>query len=345
MTEKEYRQLEIDSYSSLSAFIKDRKKYAKKFVYKEKVDDEETHYLTIGSVVDCLSLMPHEFNDKFIVGNCKPPTGQMLQFVEEVFKLSVIDVNGWKEVIELTPEILKQAYDNVNFKRDTFDKICLRFETEGKDYYKELIELRRHGKTVISIDDLNNAKRVDEGLRKSPVTGILMNTVTDNRVTVLNQLPIIFKYNGHQLKSLLDKVLIDHERKIIYLYDLKTTYNVEEFENNYYKFNYYIQAALYWIALNEWADKKGYIKDGYTVDYMQFIVCDSFNYMAPLIYTTGPEHFVQALSGFWYKGKYYVGLNEVISGIQWHRGNNIWNMSHDNFKNNGKIDIQLGDDD
>lgn len=344
MTEKEYRSLDIDSYSSLSAFIKDRKGYARKYVYKDKVESEVNHYFTIGSVVDCLSLMPHEFEDKFVITSSKAPTGQMLQFVEELYNLSVTTVNGWRTVSPLTPEIMQQAYNNVNFKRDTPEKVASRFETEGKDYYEELIKLRETGCTPISADDLEQAKRVDTGLRKSPVTGTLMNTVTDNRVTVHNQLAIVFEYNGYQLKSLLDKVIIDHERKIIYLYDLKTAYNVEDFEANYYKYNYYIQAALYWIALNKWAEKQGYIAQGYTVEYMEFIVCDSSNYLSPLLYKTNEDHFVQAMSGFYFDGRYYKGLNQLVQEVEWHRRNNIWNISHNNFKNEGKIDIKLGKD-
>lgn len=343
MTEKEYRALEIDSYSSLSTFIKDRKTYAKEYIYKNKVDKEEKSFLTMGSIVDCLTLTPEEFDDKFIVNDSIiTPTGQMLDLVNCLVFKSIIYINGWEEIKPLTDDDFLSCYGEIGFKRDNLDKVKDRFEKEGKEYYKYLLKSR--GKIVISKNDYDLALKIHEGLKKSPVTSILINRNTDDRTIVLNQLPVIFDYNGLQLKSLMDKIVIDHDKKIIHLYDLKTAYNPEEFENNYYKFNYYIQASLYWIALRKWAEKKGYIDKGYVVEHMKFIVCDNTNYYSPLIYETNQEHYVQSLSGFKYNGKYHKGLNQVVSELQWHKRNNIWNISHDNFKETGKVTITLGED-
>lgn len=345
MTEKEYRALDIDSYSSLSAFIKDRKSYAREYVYKDKVEKGEKSFLTIGSIVDCLTLTPDEFEDRFIVNkSIQEPTGQMMDFVICLVNRSITYNNGWEEIRGLTNEDFYECYKQIGFKRDSVDKVKERFDVEGKGYYEYLLKCR--GKTVISNNDYELALRITEGLKKSPITGILVNRSTDDRTEVINQLPVIFEYNGYQLKSLMDKVVIDHDRKIIYLYDLKTAYNPEEFENNYYKFNYYIQAALYWIALRKWADKNGYIDKGYVVEHMKFIVCDNTNYYSPLIYETDQEHFVQSMCGFNspYDGKYHVGLNQVITDLQWHKRNNIWNISHNNFKEEGRVRITLGGD-
>lgn len=344
LSEKEYRALEIDSYSSLSNFIKDRKAYAREYVFKDKIEKEEKSFLTIGSIVDCLTLTPEEFNDKFIINkNVSTPSGQMLEFTHCLVNKSITYVNGWEEILDLNDELITKCYNEVGFKRDNIDKVKERFESEGKEYYEYLLKCR--GKTVISNNDYELAVRISEGLKKSPVTGILINRSSDDRTTVMNQLAVVFEYNDYQLKSLMDKVVIDHDRKIIHLYDLKTAYNPEEFENNYYRFNYYIQASLYWIALRKWAKKNGYLDQGYVVEYMKFIVCDNTNYYSPLIYETTEEHYVQAISGFYREGKYYKGLNQVISELKWHKRNNIWNISHNNFKEEGKVLITLGEDD
>ena len=349
MTEKEYRALEIDSYSSLSCFLKDRKAYAREYIYKDKVDKEEKSFLTIGSIVDCLTLTPEEFDDRFlIVKEVKGPTGQMMDYTNCLLNKSITHINGWEEIIPLDDEIMLSCYEQVGFKRDTFDKVKYRFEKEGREYYDFLIKKRQEGignKTVITNNDYELAVRISEGLKKSPITGILINRTSDDRTTVINQLPVVFEYNDYQLKSLMDKVVIDHDKKIIHLYDLKTAYNPEEFENNYYRFNYYIQASLYWIALRKWAQKKGYIDRGYTVNHMKFIVCDNTNYYSPLIYKTTEEHYVQAISGFYREGKYHKGLNQIINELKWHKRNNIWNISHDNFKEEGEVTITLGEDD
>ena len=76
---------------------------------------------------------------------------------------------------------------------------------------------------------------------------------------------------------------------------------------------------------------------------MKFIVCDSSGYMQPLVYTTNEEHYAQALGGFYMHGKYYPGLNQALSDIQWHKHTGMWNISRNNYE--GKdIEITINKD-
>ncbi len=51
-TEKEYRDVSMDSSSSLKEFSLDRRKYHKKYVLNEKVEDNETKASVVGRVVE-----------------------------------------------------------------------------------------------------------------------------------------------------------------------------------------------------------------------------------------------------------------------------------------------------
>lgn len=50
-------------------------------------------------------------------------------------------------------------------------------------------------------------------------------------------------------KSLIDRLIIDHEHKTIKLIDLKTTYDLSEFPSKFREYKYNRQLAFYWMAI------------------------------------------------------------------------------------------------
>ena len=130
----------------------------------------------------------------------------------------------------------------------------------------------------------------------------------------------------------MDRVIVDHHDKTIQVYDLKCTWNVENFYEEYYLYRRaYIQAYLYMRAA-EYAFR-GY--DQYTVLAPRFLVCDSANYFRPLIYTLDASNLYDAYNGFEYKGRTYTGVKALIDELSWAHTNNIWNISQHNLNNNG----------
>ncbi len=145
---------------------------------------------------------------------------------------------------------------------------------------------------------------------------------------------------GHKFKSMMDKVVVDHEAKTIQVYDLKCTWSVENFYNEYYLYRRaYIQGYLYyWAAFNfQNSDEK--LKGEYKILYPKFIVCDSTNYMNPLIYAMSDENMQDALNGFEHKGREYPGVAQLIEDLQWALANDKWNISRENYINNGVVKL------
>jgi hypothetical protein len=163
---------------------------------------------------------------------------------------------------------------------------------------------------------------------------------------VYTQFPLISKVKWPlnqeeevQLKGLLDKLIIDHKNKRIGIYDLKTAWDNEgEFLNNYFKYKYYLQAGVYFYLVMEWKMQQKGMGD-YVVDYPTFVVADSNNYKAPLIYTTNKNNFEQGMRGFTIKGKYYPGVMSATFDLAWHKRKGIWNISRENYMNNGIVEI------
>ncbi len=75
-TEANYRAIQTDSSSSLKEFSMDRKKYHKKYVLGENVEDKENQAATIGRLVETLLLEPEQFDERFYMSACaSTPTG------------------------------------------------------------------------------------------------------------------------------------------------------------------------------------------------------------------------------------------------------------------------------
>ena len=150
-----------------------------------------------------------------------------------------------------------------------------------------------------------------------------------------------YEIDGHPFKSMLDKVVIDHKEKTIQPYDLKCTWSVENFYEEYYLYRRaYIQAYLYFHAMLNLADNPESPYYGYRVDYLKFIVCDSTNYYQPLIYTLDVDDMMDAYEGFVHKGRTYPGVKDLIAAVRWCVSTNTWNISHKNYLSNGIVNIK-----
>ena len=163
--------------------------------------------------------------------------------------------------------------------------------------------------------------------------------LNDIQYSVYNQLQVEgYEVFGHMFKSMMDKMIVDHKAKTVQVYDLKCTWSVENFYNEYYLYRRaYIQGFLYHKAAESWASEMGY--GDYTILYPQFIVCDSTNYMNPLIYAMSDINMQDALNGFEYKGREYPGVAQLIEDLQWALDNDKWNISRENNLTNGIVKL------
>jgi hypothetical protein len=355
MTEQEYRALEIDSYSSIKDFLEDRKKYYKRYILKESVKEEDSPYQVFGNLIDCLQFTPHLYEQKFALAVSQVPTGQYGRLVEEMVRITFSTLSESGEVTMRLEDVIEEAYNKckydrngnvVDFKRDSLDVVKQKFVgSELEMYYRQRREA--FGKTIIEASTLENAQRIVAELKTNEVTQFIMNQQTDENTVVHNQFPIVGSMlkamtgsDDYPLKCLIDKLVIDHANRSIFIYDLKTAWDNEgEFLHNYFKYKYYIQMAVYFYLVVEWKRTQPGL-DSYTVHYPSFIVADSTNYKNPLIYATTHENFQQGMRGFTIRGRYYPGVIKAVQDLIWHKQTGIWNMSRDNHAAGGVIRIQ-----
>lgn len=342
-TEAQYRAVVMDSSSSLKDFSTDRKKYYKKYYLKEKVEDKDSSAANMGRIVETLLMEPHLFDEKFYMSSCaSTPTGLMLDFVEALYK-HTRDATDEEGVVK-TPmsELLEAAYKDSGFKIK-YEAVINKFiGSDAEIYYNEIRRVRTLNLTVVNTMEVSIAEKIVEQLRINSTTAPIVNLTNSSRYEVIDQMQVEgYEIDGHPFKSMLDKVVIDHKEKTIQPYDLKCTWSVENFYEEYYLYRRaYIQAYLYFHAMSSLADNPDSAYYGYRVEFLKFIVCDSTNYYQPLIYTLDTDDMLDAYKGFVHKGRTYPGVGDLIAALKWCVSTNTWNISHKNYLSNGIVNIK-----
>jgi hypothetical protein len=336
-TEAQYRAVKMDSSSSLKEFSQNRKKYHKKYILNERVEEEDNKAATTGRVVETLLLEPEEFDNRFHMSVItSAPTGLMLDFVEALYKHTAACTNEDGVLTRNFEDLCKDAYVDSGFKIK-LDAVLNKFVgSDAEVYYKEIREVRAKGLTVVTTQDVENAEKIVQELKTNDFTAEVVNMVPSARYSIYNQLQVEgYEVDGHMFKSMMDKVIVDHNSKTVQVYDLKCTWSVENFYEEYYLYRRaYIQAYLYFFAA-----KHHFAELDYVILDPIFIVCDSTNYSAPLLYQTTIDSMLDAKKGFEHKGREYPGVASLIADLKWAMENDKWNISRENYINNGVVKL------
>ena len=339
-TQANYRAIFLDSSSSLKDFATNRKKYQKKYILNEVVEEEETKALVTGSLVDVLLLSPDDFDKHFYMSACaSTPSNLMLVFVEALYKHTQNAKNEEGVVMRDFADISQDAYADSGFKIK-YEAVLQKFAgSDAEIYYNEILKVRTNNLTVVTTQDVTNAEKIVEELKINFVTKDIINLVNSDRWEVHNQLQVEgYKIGNLQFKSMIDKCIIDHQSKIIYIYDLKCTWAVENFYDEYYLFRKgWVQAFVYHCAIQHYRNEN---LPGYSIEPIKFIVCDSTNYYNPLIYALTFEDLKEAKEGFEYKGRQYIGVTELIANLEWAQTENQWSISRENYESNGIVNLK-----
>lgn len=340
-TEAVYRASMLDSSSSLKEFSMDRKKYYRKYILGEDVEDKDTQAATTGRVVETLLLEPELFDERFYMSSCvEAPSALMLAFVNALYKFTKEATDDHGNVTRNFEDISKDAYVESGFKIK-YEAVIGKFVgSDAEIYYNEMRTVKSRGLTVVTAEDVTNAEKIVEELRNNPVTKDVVNLVSSSRYSVHNQLQVEgYEIDDMKFKSMMDKVVVDHETKTIQVYDLKCTWSVENFLEEYYLYRRaYIQAYLYFWAATYFREGDQELA-GYQILPPKFIVCDSTNYYNPLIYTLDYNDLDSAYDGFIHKNREYKGVRTIIADLQWALENNVWNISRENSLSNGLVNI------
>lgn len=329
MTEAEYRAYPAKNYSNLKIIadpIQGLPAYKKKVIDGIKDEDEDNSKYRIGKIADDKLFSPDEFDKKYyLTSGIERPTGKALAFADKFADLRMAKPNG--EVMVLA----QRAFEYAEIKSPKTLEVYL------KDYKDSNLEkyidecIASHGRELITERELNTAERIVNRLKTNRFTKHLFVVGKDEEN--LYQLPLVYEYEGHNLKGLLDFVKINHKKKIIRPMDLKCLSLAGDFNYIYYKNFYYLQMAIYNLLIRFWASDKGY--GDYEVLPFKFITSDSIDYRDPLIWETSTDLWEKAMNGTVYRGREWMGLSEILQTLEWAEKNDEWRCSPKDFINKG----------
>ncbi len=281
--------------------------------------DEPKANIVVGDAVDILITQSEDvFHERFHISNVERPSGQMGDFVWELF------------INRGNPEAAEIAYSTVGFKRDSFDKVLERFKVEGKEYYDVL--LAGETKTVITSQQLVQIYSIKDSLLNHPYTAKYFQQ--NERYEVHYQVPIEFEYNGVACKGLLDMLVVDKEMGYLYPIDIKTTnLKTTNWLSMFWKLRYDFQAAFYvnGLFLGNYCQKYNCT----VIKPFKFIVESQSSPGTPLVFEAGLPIIDFGRFGGRMISREYEGFDQAIKRLAWHSENDLWDYPMEDYQNEG----------
>jgi hypothetical protein len=312
MEEKQYYKEKRISSSSLKYF--DQSPLAFKRYLDKEIDQLEKSYLTKGKQIHMSILEPKVFKANYTHLDFETPSSaQQKQFCEDYIKTNDLIL----------------AYKN-NYKTTSKDEKILELANELKDKlskYIEYLQKRKQFKDVLSNTDWQRIKDLKEGCKiHKKANALVFNEDLDTR-TFLNEFVIFWEHPLYKLpcKSMIDRMIIDHENKVVTLIDLKTANTFKDFKERCNEFGYFRQMAFYWMAINWYFINELKLNfDEYTKE----------TYIVALKTVDDPEVKVfkiteQQLKDGW------LDLTEQMSLLAWHWENDKWEYTRSYYLGDG----------
>ena len=272
------------SYSSINKLLFSPSMFYNDYVLKQKEDSVDPH-LVKGRVIHCLLLNPEDFDSEFMLIPGKLPSGNNKLIVDEIFKYYLegddnsLTLDKYETAIV---DLLEKINLHQKLKTDEarVKKILIADNISYFDFLKS-----SQGKTLVDQETLDYCKECVESVKSNESVSALLQ-LDGSDLKVYNEVPITVneligdKYS-FGFKGILDNVVIDEEKKTIFINDLKTTGKpLIDFPESVEYFRYWIQAALYYnLAYFRYLkDKED--KELWSIQFT-FVVVDKYNQVYP----------------------------------------------------------------
>jgi len=315
MTEKEYFNEKRVSSSSLKWF-EISPLYFKKMLDKE-IEQLPMRWLEIGKKVHMKLLENEEFNKNYIFLDYSTPKSEnQRKFCEDY-------ITYRSKKME---DKLIYAYKN-NYTADKLPKEKIiekaRELKQQLSKYISYLKKRSEYKDILTYSDHKLINDLEQCVKDHIAANRLIYLTDEDRMNNIeeyNEKVIFFNFLGIDCKSMIDRMIVDYNNKIIKLIDIKTTVNLGKFNDSFEELKYYRQLAFYWLAIY--------------YQYPEFREYKHETYIIGLQKGDIPECKVFNIEESWLS----KGLDEIESilpEISWHYETNQWNHTRSYYENNG----------
>jgi hypothetical protein len=266
------------SYSSLNKLMWNPAVFYQLYVLGMKEERTDAH-LVQGKIVHALLLEEEKFNDQFIISPGKLPGDSVKIVVDRVFAHYLeISANGDQRtnLVEFDQAILDVMIDmnyhqSLKTDQQRLDKIISAETISYWDFLKA-----KDNKTLIDQATYDFCKgAVDLIKTDKSLCNLIGCDVTefDNK-EVYNELPVSIDYSNAPfgLKGIIDNLVIDHDKKTIFVNDIKTTSkDLKDFKETIEFYSYWLQAVMYCTLIS--IKYQNLLESGYELKF-HFVVID-----------------------------------------------------------------------
>jgi hypothetical protein len=309
------------SYSSLNKLMWNPQAFYQMYVLGNREEKTES-YLVNGKIIHCLLLEPEKFDQQFIISPTKLPGDSTRSVVDRVFAHHVeLAKNGdtRTSLVEFTNAILDVLKDinlhqSLKTDQQRIDKV---FTPEAVEYWNFL--KTKGSKTLIDQDNYEFCKTGVDLIKLNPqvcnLIGCNLNDFSNKEV--FNELPVDVGMNDKPfgLKGIIDNVVIDHDKRVIYINDIKTTSKeLKDFPESIEFYNYWLQAAIYSTII---AIKFLHLIDGGYEFKFHFVVIDKNYQVYPFPVSENTLN------------QWFDRLNQTIEKANWHYINKSYDLPYD----------------
>ena len=342
LTEQEYRDLELPSYSMLSS------------IDKQGLDVvggvKQSFNLKFGNLVDMMCFEPHRVDDIFYKGEtAKPPTTN----VKKICDLILDNLDGVEGQIAdgVTPlgrrktkkitsklkdysdEIMACAAQLKIYNGYSDDKTVETVVKAGAEYFKDKIKCR--GKVLIKPDMWQHAAHTAATLITHPFTAKYFTQGVPG-IEIFYQYKFDTTVGGKRCKGMLDCLVVNHNLKLVLPIDLKTGEEpCKSFPMLYTLYKYHIQGALYREALKTIVDNDFELM-GYTVKEFEFVYISKLNPNKPMRFRVSEDMHLAALNGFVDRYGYtHRGVHDLLDDYYYSVQNNNAEYSYEEMVSRG----------
>lgn len=275
--EPTYRADPALSYSTIAKYA--REGFNKLDSIFDKLD---TPSLTFGSAVDALLTGgQEEFDEGFMVADFPPITDSILKMAKSAFERWGTEYRTLEDIpnnnlIELSEEMSYQ----LNWKPETRAKVV---KEQGSEYYSLMYVA--NGRKILDTATKAQIDAAIEALKTHEATKnyFAPNNQFNTRFVREYQLKFKARFSGVNYRCMADLLLVDHELKVVYPIDLKTSSHTEwDFFEAFVQWRYDIQGRLYWRIIRANMDNDPIYKEYKLADY-RFIVVNKKT-LTPLVW-------------------------------------------------------------
>ena len=321
------------SHSSLSA-LKVSPQYFQKYINRELVQD--SRYLDLGSAIHCYILENHTFLKKYIVSTVPViggMTGKFLEAIVENTKYVNQTVHDSTEdipnefVLQNTDHLYQHCYDISGFKTPIVT-VIKKLDNVDNIAYMEFLQ-QAEGKHTLSQEEMETITQCAASAERHAVASNILNPVEAEP-----EKEILWTHQGFKVKSIIDNLILDKERKLVTVTDLKTTSkNPHNFIRSYTSYGYYRQIAIYKLAVLDYLAEFG--EDPTEYDFKTYIVAlQTTGLYECVVYEPDSLDLSIAIDEF----------ESLLARLKWHQDHNHWDYPMEYYNNNGIIKIKLSDE-